>query len=156
MVDVAAPSDAVDLFAEGPTAQWALPVPTKIDGAPTGQQRFAFELDGLPPGESDRGALLTLTATTPLQGSGLPKEYVPANVQVLSGNDMALHRSLDLSGYMGETALGVHINDVQNNPLQPDLQYRGFLASPLLGAPQGLSLYFDGVRLNEPFGDTVN
>jgi DsbC/DsbD-like thiol-disulfide interchange protein len=65
VVDVVTPSDAVDLFAEGPTAQWALPVPTKIDGAPAGQQRFAFELDGLPPGESDRGALLTLTATTP-------------------------------------------------------------------------------------------
>jgi DsbC/DsbD-like thiol-disulfide interchange protein len=65
VVDVAAPSDSVDLFVEGPTAQWALPVPTKIDGAPAGQQRFAFELDGLPPGESDRGALLTLTATTP-------------------------------------------------------------------------------------------
>jgi DsbC/DsbD-like thiol-disulfide interchange protein len=65
VVDVAAPSDAVDLFAEGPTAQWALPVPTKIDGAAPGQQRFAFELDGLPPGESDRGALLTLTATIP-------------------------------------------------------------------------------------------
>jgi DsbC/DsbD-like thiol-disulfide interchange protein len=65
LVDVATPSGAVDLFAEGPTAQWALPVPTKIDGAPAGQQRFAFELDGLPPGESDRGAVLTLTATTP-------------------------------------------------------------------------------------------
>src|SRR5215470_10014285 len=64
LVDVTASGD-VDLFAEGPTAQWALPVPTKIDGAPAGQQRFAFELDGLPPGASDRGALLTLTATTP-------------------------------------------------------------------------------------------
>jgi DsbC/DsbD-like thiol-disulfide interchange protein len=64
LVDVAGSGD-VDLFAEGPTAQWALPVPTKIDGAPAGQQRFAFELDGLPPGASDRGALLTLTATTP-------------------------------------------------------------------------------------------
>jgi DsbC/DsbD-like thiol-disulfide interchange protein len=65
LVDVAAPSEAVDLFAEGPTAQWALPLPTKIDGAPAGQQRFAFELDGLPPGESGHGAVLTLTATTP-------------------------------------------------------------------------------------------
>ena len=36
----------------------------KVDGAPAGQQRFAFELDGLPPGASDQGALLTLTATT--------------------------------------------------------------------------------------------
>jgi DsbC/DsbD-like thiol-disulfide interchange protein len=64
LVDVTSPSDGVDLFAEGPTSQWALPVPTRIDGAPAGQQRFAFELDGLPPGESARGALLTLTATT--------------------------------------------------------------------------------------------
>jgi DsbC/DsbD-like thiol-disulfide interchange protein len=63
LVDVVA-SGAVDLFAEGPTAQWALPLPAKVDGAPAGQQRFAFELDGLPPGASDRGALLTLTATT--------------------------------------------------------------------------------------------
>jgi outer membrane receptor protein involved in Fe transport len=45
---------------------------------------------------------------------------------------------------------------VQGNPLQSDVQYRGFLASPLLGAPQGLSMYLDGVRLNEPFGDTIN
>jgi len=63
LVDVVG-SGAVDLFAEGPTPQWALPLPTKIDGAPAGQQRFAFELDGLPPGASDQGALLTLTATT--------------------------------------------------------------------------------------------
>ena len=63
LVDVVA-AGAVDLFAEGPTPQWALPLPMKVDGAPAGQQRFAFELDGLPPGASDRGALLTLTATT--------------------------------------------------------------------------------------------
>ena len=63
LVDVVA-AGAVDLLAEGPTPQWALPLPMKIDGAPAGQQRFAFELDGLPPGASDRGALLTLTATS--------------------------------------------------------------------------------------------
>ena len=57
---------------------------------------------------------------------------------------------------MGEATGSVHVNDVQGNPLQPDLQYRGFLASPLLGASQGLSMYMDGVRLNEPFGDTIN
>src|SRR4029453_2425373 len=51
LVDVVA-SGAVDLFAEGPTPQWALPLPTKVAGAPAGQQRFAFELDGLPPGAS--------------------------------------------------------------------------------------------------------
>jgi len=66
IVDVAAPAgSALDLFAEGPTPHWALPVPEKIDGAPAGMQRFAFELDGLPPDTSDRGALITLTAVTP-------------------------------------------------------------------------------------------
>ena len=54
----------VDLFAEGPTPQWALPVPANR-GAPAGLQRFAFDLDGAPPGESYQGALLTLTAVTP-------------------------------------------------------------------------------------------
>jgi iron complex outermembrane recepter protein len=97
-----------------------------------------------------------VTATTPLHGSRLPLDHVPANVQSVTSEDLAEHHSLDLSGYMGENLGSVHINDVQGNPLQPDLQYRGFLASPLLGAPQGLSMYLDGVRLNEPFGDTIN
>ena len=62
-VDVAAPAGApVVLFAEGPTAQWALPLPEPVAGAPAGLQRFAFELDGLPPGEQASGAVLRLTA----------------------------------------------------------------------------------------------
>jgi iron complex outermembrane receptor protein len=97
-----------------------------------------------------------VTATTPLHGSRLPRDHVPANVQSLSAEDLADHHSLDLSSYMGEALGSVNTNNVQGNPLQPDLQYRGFLASPLLGAPQGLSMYLDGVRLNEPFGDTIN
>jgi DsbC/DsbD-like thiol-disulfide interchange protein len=63
IVDVAAPAGApLALFAEGPTADWALPVPMAIDGAPSGQQRFAFELDGAPPGAKYAGAAITLTA----------------------------------------------------------------------------------------------
>ena len=50
----------------------------------------------------------------------------------------------------------VHVNEVQNNPFQPDVNYRGYTASPLLGTPQGLSVYMDGVRLNQPFGDIVS
>jgi DsbC/DsbD-like thiol-disulfide interchange protein len=64
IVDVAGPAD-VDLFVEGPTPQWALPVPSRIDGAPPGMQRFAFDLDGVPSGERYEGAMLTLTAVAP-------------------------------------------------------------------------------------------
>ena len=53
---------AVALFAEGPTAQWALPLPETISGAPAGLQRFAFELEGLPPNTKPDGATLRLTA----------------------------------------------------------------------------------------------
>jgi DsbC/DsbD-like thiol-disulfide interchange protein len=63
IVDVAAPSgSAVALFAEGPTPDWALPVPAAIGGAPAGAQRFAFDLDGAPPGAKYQGVPITLTA----------------------------------------------------------------------------------------------
>jgi DsbC/DsbD-like thiol-disulfide interchange protein len=63
LVDVAAPAgEPLALFAEGPTAQWALPLPEPVAGAPTGLQRFAFALDGLPPGADPSGAQLRLTA----------------------------------------------------------------------------------------------
>lgn len=61
LVDVAAPA-GVTLFAEGPAPDWALPVPEPVAGAPAGLQRFAFELDGLPPGAKAEGATLRLTA----------------------------------------------------------------------------------------------
>jgi DsbC/DsbD-like thiol-disulfide interchange protein len=66
VVDLVMSADQpVDLFAEGPTPQWALPLPAPADGAPAGVKRFAFDIDGVPPGASDRGALVTLTAVTP-------------------------------------------------------------------------------------------
>jgi DsbC/DsbD-like thiol-disulfide interchange protein len=63
LVDVAG-SGPVDLFAEGPSPEWALPVPEPVAGAPAGLHRFAFALDGLPPGAKADGALLTFTLTS--------------------------------------------------------------------------------------------
>jgi iron complex outermembrane receptor protein len=128
--------------AEVPSAPVPLP-PTATPEAP-------------PPPKPDSTHETIVVGTTPIHGSGLPLEQVPANVRIGTGQELEEHHSLDLSSYLGETMGSVHLNDVQNNPLQPDLQYRGFLASPLLGAPQGLSIFLDGVRLNEPFGDTIN
>ena len=66
VVDVtAAAGAAVELFAEGPTPDWALPLPEPVTGAPEGVQRFVFDIDGVPPGASAQGAMLRLTAATP-------------------------------------------------------------------------------------------
>ena len=62
LVDVSAPDGKdVSLFVEGPTPDWALPVPKLIEGGPAGVKRFVFELDGLPTGASADGAALKLT-----------------------------------------------------------------------------------------------
>ncbi|HEY0330168.1 MAG TPA: protein-disulfide reductase DsbD domain-containing protein [Rhodopseudomonas sp.] len=62
IVDVATPDfTAVDLFVEGPTPDWSLPVPKRIEPSPAGVKRFEFALEGLPPGVKPDGAALKLT-----------------------------------------------------------------------------------------------
>ncbi|ORU93066.1 MAG: TonB-dependent receptor [Cycloclasticus sp. symbiont of Bathymodiolus heckerae] len=99
---------------------------------------------------------IEVVATTPLHGVGIDKNSVPYPVQTANSKAIEKSQSLDVSDYMARNLGSVHINQAQNNPLQPDLQYRGFTASPLLGNSQGLSVYMNGVRINEPFGDAVN
>ncbi|MCW5603516.1 MAG: TonB-dependent receptor plug domain-containing protein [Burkholderiales bacterium] len=94
-------------------------------------------------------------ATTPLPGLGVPIEQVPSNVQALTDSAIEQRQAVNLSDLLSRTLPSVNINEVTGNPFQADLNYRGFLVSPLLGTPQGLSVYQDGVRLNEPFGDVV-
>jgi DsbC/DsbD-like thiol-disulfide interchange protein len=65
IVEVIAPSSSpLDLFAEGPTADWALPLPEPVAGAPPGRQWFAFDLDGAPPGVESTGAPLRFTVVS--------------------------------------------------------------------------------------------
>jgi iron complex outermembrane receptor protein len=94
--------------------------------------------------------------TTPLPDLGVPLEQVPANVQAATDREIQAQNPLDLSEFMMRNLGSVHVNQAQNNPFQPDVTYRGFTASPLLGNPIGLSVFVDGVRVNEAFGDTVN
>jgi outer membrane receptor protein involved in Fe transport len=99
--------------------------------------------------------VLEVVGQTPL-GADLDIDRIAANVQGASGAEIRAQRALDLTQFMQRNLGSVFVNEAQNNPLQPDLQYRGFVGSPLLGLPQGLAVYQDGVRLNEPFGDAVN
>lgn len=99
---------------------------------------------------------VVVVGVTPLPGAEIDRSQVPAPVQTASSRDVDRSHALDLTAFMNRTLGSVYVNDVQNNPLQPDVNYRGYTASPLLGTPQGLSVYMDGVRLNQPFGDVVS
>jgi len=92
----------------------------------------------------------------PLQGFGLPLNQVPSNVQTATATDLQRQQSLDVTDYINNNFDGVFVSESDGNPFQLDVYYHGFTASPLLGAPEGLSVYIDGVRVNESFGDTVN
>jgi outer membrane receptor protein involved in Fe transport len=98
----------------------------------------------------------TIVVTTPLPGVELPARRVPSPVQTATDRDIDRSGALDLSHFLNRRMNGVFVNEVQSNPFQPDINYRGYTASPLLGTPQGLSVYMDGVRLNQPFGEVVS
>ena len=97
-----------------------------------------------------------VVGTTPLPSVGVPLEQVPAAVQAATGREIGRQQALDLTEFMERNLASVTLNAAQANPFQPDLSFRGFSASPLLGTPQGISVFVDGVRVNESFGDTVN
>jgi outer membrane receptor protein involved in Fe transport len=100
--------------------------------------------------------VVTVVGTTPLPGVDLPLGKVPTPVQVATANDIEASGALNLTDLLNRRFTAVHVNEMQNNPFQADLNYRGYTASPLLGTPQGVSVYMDGMRLNQPFGDVVS
>lgn len=99
---------------------------------------------------------VTVIATLPLPGLMQPLNETASAIQAANAADLARSQALDLSHFMQEQLGGVYVNEVQGNPFQMDVNYRGYTASPLLGTPQGLSVYLDGVRMNQPFGDVVS
>lgn len=101
-------------------------------------------------------AVVTIVGTMPIPSMLQPLSEIPSAVQTANSVDLANSQALDLSSFMSQRLGGVSVNEMQGNPHQMDVNYRGFTASPLLGTPQGLSVYMDGVRMNQPFGDVVS
>jgi outer membrane receptor protein involved in Fe transport len=99
---------------------------------------------------------VAVIATTPLPGLNQTPDEIAAPVHAATAADLSASGAIDLADFANRRLPGVFLNEIQGNPLQPDLNYRGYTASPLLGTPQGVSLYLDGVRLNQPFGDVVS
>lgn len=92
----------------------------------------------------------------PLPGIGIDADKVPSSVQTLSSQDLQREGPASLSGSLTDRLGSASMNGTMDDPFQPDILYRGFAASPVLGTPQGLAVYQNGVRINEAFGDTVN
>jgi outer membrane receptor protein involved in Fe transport len=96
------------------------------------------------------------TAPTVSAGSGMDVDKVPASVNALGAAQIARTGSLNIADALQQQVPGVVVNEVSGNPFQPNVEFRGFVASPVAGTPQGLAVYQNGVRVNEAFGDTVN
>ncbi|MEO5764682.1 MAG: TonB-dependent receptor, partial [Casimicrobiaceae bacterium] len=97
-----------------------------------------------------------VVGTTPLPGLGVPLADMPGNVQLYGNRALGAQRPPTLTQFLEQNANSVGATSGQGNAFQQSIAFRGFAASPLLGAPQGVSVFQDGVRVNEAFGDVVN
>ena len=99
---------------------------------------------------------ITVIGTSPLLGSGIDRNKVPANTTVLDSADIARDGTPDVLHALDTQVSGLSLDSAAGNPFQPALFYNGFESSPLQGTSQGLAVYLNGIRFNQPFGDTVN
>lgn len=93
---------------------------------------------------------------SPLVGSGVDRNTVPAQTSVLNSDDLKREGTPDLTRSLNQQVSGVTLSSASGNQFQPTLLYHGYAASPLQGTPEGLAVYVNGVRFNQPFGDTVD
>jgi iron complex outermembrane recepter protein len=101
-------------------------------------------------------APLTVVGRTPVAGAEVDRDRAPGAVDVVTDEAIRTGAGSRLLNALELRVPGVALVNAQANPYQPSLTYRGFEASPLQGVAQGVAVYVDGVRFNQPFGDTVN
>jgi len=99
--------------------------------------------------------VITISAASQ-PGAELPVRLLPYTVQGIDSDSVRRSQGQETSEIMNRHLAGVTLSNAQGNPLQQEVQYRGFSATPQLGGSQGISVYLDGVLINELFGDTVN
>ncbi len=105
-----------------------------------------------------RVATLRAYPTSPVAtpGTALAVDKVPSSINFVDSGKIQRTNSLNITDALQQNVAALNINEVTGNPFQPDVEFRGFVGSPVSGTPQGLAVYQNGVRVNEAFGDTVN
>lgn len=99
---------------------------------------------------------VVVVARTPVPGAAVDQALLPGPSLVLHPGDIAGPRPPSLTAALLRESPAISVNDVEGNPFQPDIIYRGFTASPTAGAAQGIAVYVNGARFNDGFGDAVN
>jgi len=105
--------------------------------------------------ESITTGTIDVYSSSPLPSIGLPKNMIPANIQTINSNELDAQSGVSIADFMVNNLQGVTVNEVGGNPFQLELNFRGYNATPISGNPQGLSVYIDGIRANQPFSNTV-
>ena len=108
------------------------------------------------PAAAARRPVVVVYAPTPQANPGTDADKFPATASAIQADQIERAGSLNVTDALQQYVPGLVVNEVAGNPFQPDVQFRGFVASPVAGTPQGLAVYQNGVRINEAFGDTVN
>ena len=98
---------------------------------------------------------IEIISTTPVPGVGTSITKVPNNVQSVNNKSISQQNTTNAAEFIERNMNSVAVNHAQGNPFMPDVMFRGQLASPLLGNPQGLAVFMDGTKVNESFGDTL-
>ena len=138
----------IHVIATTPVAPPPRRAPARVSGGAAPARRTAAPAAPAPaPAEA--------TTTTPVPGA-VEQDKIPSNVQTAGAPDFSYTVTPDLVQSMIRALPGVSLGDQTGNEFQPDINYRGFIASPVIGTPQGLAVYQNGVRINEVFGDIVN
>ena len=99
--------------------------------------------------------IIDVYSTTPLPGIGIEKSILPSAIQEINLEQVKAQSGVSIADYLINNAAGVTVNEVGGNPWQPEIRFRGYTAGSIAGNEQGISIYVDGVRENQPFSDVV-
>ena len=99
---------------------------------------------------------VVVTAVSPVVGTNINNSDVPAALNGVTADDIARQNSQNITDTLQQRIPSVTISSETGNDYEPDVQFRGYIATPLSGVPEGLAVYQNGVRINEAFGDEVH
>ena len=98
---------------------------------------------------------VNIISITPVQGSGMNIDRVPSNVQNFSEDSLSKKKNFSVVETLNREAAGISISNLNSSPMQNDINFRGYVAGPLLGSAQAMAIYQNGMRINESFGEVV-